>query len=110
MGIEMALPELLEAGPFDMFLTDMNLPFDKAIERMQTLASLLKNGGLLVFTLKCVGFCKKEAVLDLQAQRLVEALSSSFECFGIYWLWSNSLRERTIVAKKSPVHVSVLGV
>jgi hypothetical protein len=102
MTVERAVPTLREAGAsVDMLLCDMNLSEDEALPLLAPLIELMPRGAWLVFTLKyCGRGCRPESI-DAAVQRLVAALAGPFDEFRTYWLWVNSLRERTIVARRT---------
>jgi hypothetical protein len=125
-SIEKASPLLQAKAPFDLLLCDMNLSDQEAVVLLLPLAALLRPGAWLVFTLKyCGRGCKSESI-ELAVHRLIRALGGGdrsasdtapvaplFDQFQWFWLWANSERERTIVARRTlcevPAELKILA-
>jgi hypothetical protein len=99
---EQATPQLLrEEPPFDVLCCDMNQTYSECIERMVALAVLLRAGGLLCFTMKSHHVGKNQAIIDAELQSAVAQLTPLFDSIRTMWLWSNSERERTVIAVRA---------
>jgi 23S rRNA U2552 (ribose-2'-O)-methylase RlmE/FtsJ len=95
---EEATPQLLKEQPFDIMCCDMNQSYGESIERMSALAVLLRPGAVLCFTLKSQHVGKKISTINAEVAIAIEKLSTLFENMRVVWLWSNSERERTVIA------------
>ena len=87
-------------GEFDMLLCDMNMTSDQSLVALAPLFPKLKIGGLLVFTIKYFGFSNKAEMIQKVVNTTCDYLHEQFFDFEIYFLWSNSVKERTVICKK----------
>jgi hypothetical protein len=82
----------------------MNQPWKDALDRLEALIALIRPGGCLCFTLKHCNVGRNTARVDEAVRLACAHLAPVFDRIQVQWLFSNSERERTILAFKRADH------